>query len=828
MLRKILYAALLTVMLVNLAMAEGGTIKGVVKDKETGQAMAGANVFLKGTNYGSSTNIRGEYAITNVPPGNYTFVVTYIGYAQFSQALAFDNAAEMTLDVEMIKTDLMSEQVVVTASKAAEKITEAPATINVISARQIAEHPSANVGELLAYEKGVDYVRTGVLGTGINIRGFNSAFNIKNLQMNDTRLSTLIATSLPLGALGTTVKEDIERIEVILGPNAALYGPNAHNGLVNTLTKDPRTSEETTVVASGGNHSAFSGRFRQAKVVNEWFRYKVTGAYLRGEEFDYVDSVYVGTAAFEEVGLDRDFDSIHGEASFYLSPNQDSDFILTYGGSNSNNIGVTNAGRNLIVDWRIHFLQGRYVSPRFFAQVYHTWSKTDDTFAMNQRTQNYLTYINARDAQGNRLFSDEEALSRSLHTAWFAPLGVHLNREANFVDDSRRWNAEAQYNNTWEGFQMVGGVQVQRDIANSHQTYLLDREGAIELDQWGVYAQVEKPLGESGVEIIGAVRGDDHELYGFNVIPKGGLLYHTGSNNFRVTYGKGISAPSILNLSANIFGGLLLGNGEGFTLSDGTEIPKLEVETIHTIEGGYKGIVADKLYIDTNAYYNFHENFISPTINIATQGRTVTHRGGVPMQEVIPGTPAAGSAFVLTYLNFGKVNTYGFDLGLNYLVNSNVNLRLNYSFFDFDLDTDDPQNDGNRNGVVDENDLPINTPKHKLNASVNANRGNWFGTLGARWVDEYDFFSGINVAAKTNTSLIYNGSPVVEGQRVGRDFNEGPLGGYVNIDIGLGYRINRNIAISGQLINVFDSEVRDFVASPSIGRLFSTELKFTL
>ncbi|MBK9337180.1 MAG: TonB-dependent receptor plug domain-containing protein [Lewinellaceae bacterium] len=74
-------------------------------------------------------------------------------------------------------------------------------------------------------------------------RGFNSAFNPKNLQINDGRFSSLIATGLPLGALGTTVKEDIERIEVILGPSSALYGPNAHNGLLNTITKDPRSTK---------------------------------------------------------------------------------------------------------------------------------------------------------------------------------------------------------------------------------------------------------------------------------------------------------------------------------------------------------------------------------------------------------------------------------------------------------------------------------------------------------------------------------------------------------------------------------------------------------
>ena len=270
----------------------------------------------------------------------------------------------------------------------------------------------------------------------------------------------------------------------------------------------------------------------------------------------------------------------------------------------------------------------------------------------------------------------------------------------------------------------------------------------------------------------------------------------------------------------------MLGNGEGFTLSDGTQIPALEVETIQTIEAGYKGILGGrKLYVDVNGYYNFSENFLSPAINIATNGRRVTKRGDLTIQEVVPGTPAAGAGLVLTYVNFGKVNTYGFDLGLNYYLSNNVNVAVNYSFFDFDLDKKDLKNDGNRNGTVDQNDLAINSPKHKGSVALNLSQAQYFGSVFVRWVDEYDFFSGINVAAKTNRSLIVGGDPVVEGRRVGRDFNEGPLGGFVNVDLSAGYRLNQKVAIAGHVTNLFDTEVREFVASPAIGRLFSTELK---
>jgi len=821
--KRTLLLGLMAILLIAARFADAGRITGTVTDAG-GAPVAGASVTVRGTALGTLTDPRGRFLIAGVQAGPQTVEVARIGYAAASQTVNVTDGAEATVDFQLTESAVALEGLTVTgASRRTEKITEAPATINVITERTIAEYPSS-IGELAARQKGVDYVRAGVVGTGLNIRGFNSAFNPKNLQMDDGRLSTLVATGLPFGALSTTVKDDIERVEIVLGPTAALYGPNAHNGLVNTITKDPRTYPGTTLALGGGSQSTLGGRFRHAQAVNDRFAFKIAGEYLQGEEFEYVDTVYVGAVALDELELDRDFDALRGEAAGYLTLAPGSDLILSYGGSQSSNLGVTSAGRNQIQDWTLHYLQARFVSPRLFAQVYHTWSSTDSTYAINQRTQNWFSFKNAG-------FSDADALRRSFTEQWAGTspaTGVALQRGAIFVDASKRLNGEVQFNDTWADFQVTAGAQYQRDNADSKGTYLID-EGGITLDQIGVYAQVERPLG-SGVSLILAARGDDHDLYGFNFIPKGGLTFTRGSGTWRLTYGKGIAAPTILNLGGNLFGGLVLGNGEGFTLSDGTTIDALEVETIHSVEAGYKGILGTNWYLDVNGYFNRSKNFLSPLINIVptafTGGPIVEQRGDADIDEFQSGIVRPGD-FVLTYLNFGEVDTYGFDLGLNYYFNSTTWVGGNYSFFDFSLDEDDPKNDGNRDGRVTETDLPINTPKHKATMSVNTSRQRWFGSVFGRWIEEYDFFSGINVAAKTNTDLTVGGSPVVEGQRVGRDFNEGPLGGFVNVDLTAGFRVTPRLTIAGHVTNLFDSEVREFVASPAIGRLISTELRVT-
>jgi outer membrane receptor for ferrienterochelin and colicins len=813
-------ACMLLLTLTGVAHAQSGTIRGTVTDA-AGAPIAGVDVVVRGRSFVASTNAQGQYQIRNVPAGTYSVEAIRIGYRSgTSVATVSGNVA--TVDFILAQGALLIEELVVSsASRRTEKVTEAPATVSVITSRALDEYASPNTGELLARQKGVDYVRSGVVGTGINVRGLNSAFNPKNLQMNDGRLSTLVATGLPFGALSTGVKDDIDRIEIVLGPTAALYGPNAHNGLVNTISKDPRTSPGTSFVLGGGSHSTAYGRVRHAQALTDRFAFKVAGEYYRAKEIDWVDTVYIGSGANavarDELELDLDTDALRGEGAMYYTIRPETDVVFAFGGSRSNILGPTNAGRNQIQDWIIGYGQLRFASPRVFAQVYHTISKTDSTYAMNQRTQNYWTFRNAG-------FTEEEALRRSYKEQWAGTSttsGVALQRGALFQDDSRRWNAEVQYNNTFMGNGITVGGQFQRDIADSKNTYLMDQDGAIELDQTGVYGQIDVPIGMTGLRLIAAARYDDHELYGSNFIPKGGLVYSRGNSTVRATYGKGIASPTILNLSGNLFGGLVLGNGEGFTLQDGSQIDALTVETIRSYEAGFRTIFGGRLSVDANAYYNQSENFISPLVNIASAANPVTHRGSEPIA-----TWTSLPVFVLTYLNFGAVDTYGADIGLSMFVNDWINVAVNYSYFDFSLDTTDVRNDGNRDGRVLETDLPINTPTHKATVTLSASQAKWFGSVFTRWVDEYDFFSGINVAAKDNPDLLIAGDPVLVGQRVGRDFNEGPLGGFVGVDLSAGYRITPNVTLAGSVVNVFDAKARDFVASPAIPRLMTAELRY--
>jgi outer membrane receptor for ferrienterochelin and colicins len=794
-----------------LLLAQERIVKGRVSASlsDSNEGLPGVNVKIKGTSKGVVTSTTGFYEIS-VPGPEAVLQFSFVGFITEEVTVGQRQMIDVTLTEDMAQLS----EVVVSGTRRAEKITETPATIEVIGKQQLENLPTFNPGEALARIKGVDFIRAGVAGTGINVRGFNSNFNAKNLQVTDGRFSTLVATGLPFGPLNTVIKEDIERMEVVLGPNAALFGPNAHNGLLNTITKDPRSSAGTTIAMNVGNQSQFSARLRHAQVLSDKFAFKVTGEYTRAEEFDYVDSVYLGAVpktGVEEYKLDNSIKFLKGETGLYYTPVAGTDIIVQAGASNSTYLSPTNVGRNQIRDWNIYYTQAKLVHNNWFAQVYHTWSHTDSTYSIDDRTKAYY-----RLKAANPEMSEGELARQSLQSG------------ALFQDASRRLNGELQYNNDIDNrFFYTFGVQSQYDMANSRGTYLLDEneDDYIKVAQHGVYSQLDYRFG-GGVKATAAFRGDWHGVYGFNFLPKFGLVKSGDWGGVRLTYGQGIAAPTILNMYGNLFGGLILGNAEGFTMADGTKIDKQRVEKLQTFELGYKGqVLPKKLFVDANAYYNISKDFLSPVTFLP--GMIATHRGDQPMSEV-QDAYAAYNGLVLSYINFGRFNTYGYDLGVNYFFTDALSFSANYSYFDYAIDENNLENDFNNDGKVTELDVLVNAPKHKASGALNYQSKKIFGSLFSRWVQAYNYYSSFQIASETIPGAVYRGMPIVEDALSGDAWNYGPLGGFVSFDISAGYRINKMFRLSGQVTNLFNTEQREFTAAPPTGRLFSLELRVDL
>lgn len=837
--KKLLVIILLAMVQVT-SMAQGTKTTGRVTDAATGMPLEGASVTIKSTGMGTSTDVNGQFSLLSAKAGKIILRFSYIGYADVEKVVEAGTAVNISLKEEQGR----GNDVVVSASKRPEKITRAPATISVISAKDLEQTSSFNIGELASKIQGVEFARTGVNGVGFNARGFNNAFNAKILQMTDGRNSMMAGGSgLPSGIMNTVIKEDVERLEIVLGPNSALYGPNAHNGIANTITKDPRKYQGTTLVIGAGNRDVFSGRFRTASKINNKWAYKITGEYTTGRDFEFNDSIYAGGSvygpalAIPERIPNYNFKHVRGAADVYYAVNAKSDIIVSYGGSNNNFLSVNNTGRNQIKDWKFSYLQVKYVSPRFFAQAYETWTNVGNSYGIPGYTRDYWNRTHSTITDPNNpLFAAVGQLYPDQAEAFATRLG---NR---FKETSKRFNAEAQYNNNFEkaGLSLVVGVSYQKDKPNTYGTSLIDANQLVEVTQYGGAVQLEKTL-PADFKLVAAARLDHHSLFKNMFSPKLALVKGVPGGSVRLTYGKAFAAPIILFQRASVFG-LVFGNGDGVTYvpngapltTTATTVP-LQPEQINTWELGYKGTVGKKLYIDINGYYSNSKNFLSPAITVGGRALSV---GSIPITTplLLPGAVAngvLGGAAFSTYFNYGEVASYGVDLGLNYYFNDNVSWAFKYSWFGSDITKNNIKNDANRDGYVSLEERSLNAPANRFSTTLsfqNMAKGKMFMNISMRWVESYDLYSGNQIGTKVGAGsrgVVYGGVNPLNNlpRNYIKNFNWGALGGFTTFDISAGYKLNSQLSLGAGISNLFNVKQLEFVGSPSIGRLFSIELK---
>ncbi|GLU53673.1 hypothetical protein Dfri01_31340 [Dyadobacter frigoris] len=825
-----------------------GRITGKVNDAE-GLPMAGANVLILETGAGTATDSAGEFSFKNVRAGQITLKVSFVGYADVVENLKIKANSVSEITIKLSVSPVAGDEVVITSSRRPEKITRAPASISVISAHDVEQSASINPAELASKVQGVEFVRTGVNNISINARGFNNAFNTKILQMTDGRNSMLAgANGLPPGMMNTVIKEDIERLEIVLGPNSALYGPNAHNGIFNTITKDPRKYQGTTVALTAGNRQVFSGRFRHADKINGHWAYKVTGEYTTGKDFNFKDSVYAGGGVYGPAVViperisSYQFKYIKGEAHLFYNFTPRSYAAVTYGKSNSTYLNVTNLTRNYQQDWIFTFLQGRFVSPHLFVQLYQTWADAGKTFGVASYTRDFW----------NRTHSTitDPANPAFAATGYLAPdqAEAYAMRVGNvFKEKSKRLNSEIQYNYDFEnaGLFLIASATYQKDKPDTYGSILVDKIQKVDITQYGAALQIEKTL-PADIKFTAAARIDHHSLFGEMFSPKFGMVKGIGAGAVRLTWGRAFAAPIILFQRASVFG-LIFGNGNGVKyIPNGANVndpaaitttSPLNPEQINTWELGYKGKVTRKIYVDVNAYYGKSKNFLSPAISVGGRTLSVGNFSIETNTLLYPGTVTNsgilnGAAFS-TYFNYGEVSSYGMDAGLNYYATSKISMALKYSWFGSDITSENIKNDANKDGYVAVDERSLNAPKNRVMGSISLQdlfHSKVFCTISARWVQQFDMYSGSQIGTKAGEGKrgsVYGGkNPINDQPRYyAKNFDWGPVGGFTTVEISAGYKVSELMSLNGSVSNLFDTKQVEFVASPSIGRLYSLELK---
>src|SRR5438094_2379261 len=165
---------------------------------------------------------------------------------------------------ELVETPLekLLDIEVTSVAKRPQRVADSAAAIFVLTQDDIRRSGATTIPEALRLVPGLHVARVDSNVWVVNARGFSSRFNTKFLVLIDGRAVYTPAFSGVFWDVQDTALEDIDRIEVIRGPGAALWGVNAVNGVINIVTKQARDTQGSLLSAGVRNEEQGFGTFR--------------------------------------------------------------------------------------------------------------------------------------------------------------------------------------------------------------------------------------------------------------------------------------------------------------------------------------------------------------------------------------------------------------------------------------------------------------------------------------------------------------------------------------------------------------------------------------
>ncbi|MBA3036267.1 MAG: TonB-dependent receptor, partial [Desulfobacterium sp.] len=184
---------------------------------------------------------------------------------------------------ELSIRDLMEIEIT-TVSKKSQKLANTAAAAFVITQEDIRRSGVTSIAEALRMVPGLQVARIDANKWAISSRGFNGRYANKLLVLMDGRSVYSPLFSGVFWDIQDTLLEDIDRIEVIRGPGAALWGANAVNGVINIITKNSHDTKGGLISGGVGTEEKYSGNFRFGDSLGENASYRFFGKYYDRDE----------------------------------------------------------------------------------------------------------------------------------------------------------------------------------------------------------------------------------------------------------------------------------------------------------------------------------------------------------------------------------------------------------------------------------------------------------------------------------------------------------------------------------------------------------------
>ncbi|MEQ9468176.1 MAG: TonB-dependent receptor [Ekhidna sp.] len=251
---------LILILLILPSLLSGQTISGKVT--VTGEGFPGATVRLLKTEFGTITDVNGQFELSGIPKGNYELEVRSVGFKIHKESI--EVPSKNPFNVQLKESTLTMDEVVVTGTMQPTFVSASPVKIDVITSKHLNTYiPAAatSVVEGISLVNGVqEVVACGVCFTNsISINGLPGPYTA--ILMDGSPIYGNLASVYGLNGIPSMI---IDRFEVIKGPSSTLYGSEAVAGVINIITKDPSTQPLFSADVMGTSHYESFGNFSLA------------------------------------------------------------------------------------------------------------------------------------------------------------------------------------------------------------------------------------------------------------------------------------------------------------------------------------------------------------------------------------------------------------------------------------------------------------------------------------------------------------------------------------------------------------------------------------
>lgn len=531
---------------------------------------------------------------------------------------------EMSDLTEMTIEELMNIEIT-SVSKRPEKLSEVSAAVFVITNEDIRRSGATSIPEALRMAPGIEVARIDANKWAISSRGFSDLYSSKLLVLIDGRSVYSPLFSGVYWDVQDTLLEDIDRIEVIRGPGATIWGANAVNGVINIITRSAKYTQGWLVTAGAGTEEQGFTGLRYGGTSGEDSFYRVYAKYFNRDD---------GTLPSGDEGSDE-WDALRAGFRFDRQISDNNSFSVM------GDIYDGDSGQTLTTP------DSNPLSMRTF----------EDTIKI--RGGNILARL-------EHMISDGSEMALQLYYD-------RTERESNSLEEIRN-TFDIDFNHCFplgDRFDIIWGLgyRYTTDRTDGSFAVVYDRDSRHD-DLFSAFIQGEITLVEERLSMICGSKFEHNDYTGFEYQPSLRFLW-TPSDHHSIwtSVSRAVRTPARSNHDIRINTAILPGNMVMSILGDND----FDSEELLAYELGYRFIPTDRISIDIAAFYNTYDNLM-------------TNEPGTPFFETNPAPP---HLVIPLYMdNRMNGDTYGVEVAAKWAITDCWKIKAGYSFLQIQLHAD--------------------------------------------------------------------------------------------------------------------------------------------